>query len=306
MAKQLGLTDVSHAALIRAAREVVAGALAGDFPQDPVIGPDLSRAISTLGSVVKRHGGLIELGIAGALIASERFVVLTNVALPVTKGAAQLLDAKNSDQALAKIRLSADSEADGIVNVDLVVVDPEAKWAGAYEIKRGNGATEHGKRRQSIHKLRAARLVLESYLRQAGYGTMETCTSSVIDYYGAAGFTPEFTLLRDELDDHFGVPVVATVDAMTAALQEELKAALPQLFGAFLASLPVHDGDDGKVAGKGAGSPIRMTAELTERAAMDPAVLKTLTAPPTGPGRGTNRRRPVHGVASAEFGRAAH
>lgn len=82
MAKHLGLTDVSHTALIRAAREVVAGALAGDFPQDPVIGPDLSRAISTLGSVVKRHGGLIELGIAGALIASERFVVLTNVCAP--------------------------------------------------------------------------------------------------------------------------------------------------------------------------------------------------------------------------------
>ena len=40
--------------------------------------------------MVKRHGGLIELGIAGDLITSERFVVLTNVALPVTKGAAQL------------------------------------------------------------------------------------------------------------------------------------------------------------------------------------------------------------------------
>jgi len=302
MAKHLGLTDVSRTALVRAAREVVAGALAGDFPQDPVIGPDLSRAISTLGSVVKRHGGLIELGIAGALITSDRFVVLTNVALPVTKGAAQLLDAKNSDQALAKIRLSADSEAEGIVNVDLVVVDPEAKWAGAYEIKRGNGATEHGKRRQSIHKLRAARLVLASYVHQAGYGMMETVTSGVIDYYGASGFTPEFTLSRDQLDDHFGVPVVATVEAMTAALQEELKTALPRLFGPFLASLPGHDGGEGKAAGK----PIRVPAEVTERPAMDPAVLKSLTAPPTGPGRGTNRHKPVHSVASAEFEQAAH
>lgn len=302
MAKHLGLTDVSHTALVRAAREVVAGALAGDFPQDPVIGPDLSRAISTLGSVVKRHGGLIELGIAGALITSDRFVVLSNVALPVTKGAAQLLDAKNSDQALAKIRLSADSEAEGIVNVDLVVVDPETKWAGAYEIKRGNGATEHGKRRQSIHKLRAARLVLASYVHQAGYGMMETVTSGVIDYYGASGFTPDFTLSRDQLDDHFGVPVVATVEAMTAALQEELKAALPRLFGPFLASLPAHDGDEGKAAGK----PIRVTAEVIKQPAMDLAVLKTLTAPPTGPSRGTNRHKPVHSATSAELEQAPH
>ncbi|MCK9909312.1 hypothetical protein MXD81_09235, partial [Microbacteriaceae bacterium K1510] len=147
MAKHVELSDVSKPALIRAARNAVANALAGDFPVDPVIGPELSRAISCVSSVVKRHGGLIEMGIAGALKASDRFIVLTNVPLPVTKAAAQLLDARNSDEDLSKIRLSADSEAEGIVNVDLVVVDPEMGWAGAYEIKRGNGVTEHGKRR---------------------------------------------------------------------------------------------------------------------------------------------------------------
>ena len=138
MAKHVDLNDVSKPALIRAAHNAVAGALAGDFPVDPIIGPELSRAISCIGSVVKRHGALIELGIAGALKANDRFIVLTNVPLPLTKGAAQLLDARNSDEDLANIRLSADSEAEGIVNVDMVVVDPEAGWAGAYEIKRGN------------------------------------------------------------------------------------------------------------------------------------------------------------------------
>ena len=282
MAKHLGLNDVSHAALIRAARDAMAGALAGEFPEDPVIGPELSRAVSTLGSVVKRHGGLIELGIAGALIASDRFVVLTNVTLPVTKGAAQLLDAKNSDQALAKIKLSADSEAEGIVNVDLVVVDPDAKWAGAYEIKRGNGATEHGKRRPIMRKLAAARLVLASYVRQAGYGTMENVTSGVVDYYGASGFAPELTLSRDQLDAHFGVPVVATVEAMTAALHEALQAALPGLFGPFLASMPEADtGEAAPIGNRGAPD--------VGRATIDPAVLKALTAPPAGPGRRTVR-----------------
>ena len=122
--------DVSEAALTRAAREAVAGALAGDFPIDPLIGKDLSRALSCIGSVVKRHGTLIELGIAGALVASDRFIVLPNVAIPLTKAALQLLDAKNTDVTLSKIKLSADSEADGIVNLDMVVVDPEARWAG--------------------------------------------------------------------------------------------------------------------------------------------------------------------------------
>jgi hypothetical protein len=301
MAKQLALTDVSHRALMGAARNAMAGALAGDFPEDPVIGPDLSRAMSTLGSVVKRHGGLIELGIAGALVASDRYLVLTNVTLPVTKAAAQLLDAKNSEQALAKIKLSADSEAEGIVNVDLVVVDPDARWAGAYEIKRGNGATEHGKRRPIMRKLSAARLVLASYVRQAGYGTMEMVTSGVIDYYGASGFAPDFTLSRDQLDAHFGVPVVATVEAMTAALHEALQDALPCLFGPFLAGMTAPDtGDAGAI-----GDHTR-TTDVVDHSAMEPSILKTLTSPPKGPGYRLAQRSRVRSPAPGEARRPAH
>ena len=55
-------------------------------------------------------------------------MVLTNVTLPVTKAAAQLLDAKNSGQALTKIKLSADSEAEGIVNLDLAAGPATAPW----------------------------------------------------------------------------------------------------------------------------------------------------------------------------------
>jgi hypothetical protein len=289
MAKHVELNDVSKPALIRAAHNAVAGALAGDFPVDPVIGPELSRAISCIGSVVKRHGGLIELGIAGALKASDRFIVLTNVSLPLTKGAAQLLDARNSDEDLAKIRLSADSEAEGIVNLDLVVVDPEAGWAGTYEIKRGNGVTESGKRRPTVRKLRAARLVLASYVGQHGYGPVESVTSAVIDYFGGSGFEAEFTLTRDRLDGHFGVPVVAMVDAMTATVREALQAELPRLFR------PVLDGM--MPADAGITAPTEIDAATgAHHAPMDPALLRTLTAPPTGPGErcatGSRMRNP--------------
>jgi hypothetical protein len=301
MAKHLGWTDVSHPALMRAARDAMAGALAGEFPEDPVIGPDLSRALSVLGSTVKRHGGLIELGIAGALIASDRYVVLTNVTLPVTKAAAQLLDAKNSEQALAKIKLSADSEAEGIVNVDLVVVDPDAKCAGAYEIKRGNGATEHGKRRPIMRKLAAAQLVLASYVRQAGYGTMETVTSGVIDYYGASGFNPDLTLSRDQLDEHFGVPVVATVEAMTSALQKELQAALPRLFGPFAATLAEPDAGGEVIASSGGVGAIKPASRSSNH-----AVLKTLRTPSSGTARNPTGRVRMPNMAGGKMPRSAH
>jgi hypothetical protein len=61
MAKHLGLlTDVSHAALVRATRETVAIAILGEFPLDPVIGPGLSHVVSVIGSVITSHGGPVE------------------------------------------------------------------------------------------------------------------------------------------------------------------------------------------------------------------------------------------------------
>ena len=270
--------DVSKAALIRAAREAVAGALAGDFPIDPVIGKDLSRALSCIGSVVKRHGALIEMGIAGALTNSDRFIVLPKVSLPLTKAALQLLDGKNSDESLAKIRLSADSEADGMVNLDLCVVDPEAHWAGVYEIKRGNGATEHGKRRPIMRKLRAVRPVLASYVHQLGYGPIETVTSAVIDYFGSSGFDSHFTITRDMLDEYFGVPVVATVDAMTAAVRDALEAELPALFE------PVFDHMTMPNAGMQT-LPNPGTTTVGKFVPANVTVLRGMTAAPVGPGK---------------------
>ena len=275
MAKQLELTGVSRPALIRAAQAAVAGALAGEFPEDPIIGRDVSRAISCISSVVKRHGPLLETGIADALKASDRFIVLTNVSLPLTKGAKQLLAARNPDESLARIKLAANSEADGIVKVDLVVVDPDTGWAGVYEVKRGNGATEHRKRRPTIQNLRASRLVAASYLEQLGYGPIDRTTSAVIDYYGASGFDPNFTLTREDLDEHFGVPVVATVDALTDALREALHAELPRLFE------PVFDRLTGPEPCQPATPKVgRRRSDVTGADALD-----ALSAPPMGPSR---------------------
>lgn len=284
MKKCIHPSEVSQPALLRAARQAVASAITGEFPIDPLVEPELSRAISCIGSVVKRHGKLIEMGIAGALAMNDRFIVLTNENIPLTKGAKQLLEAKNSNRSLAGIRLAADSEADGMVNVDLVVVDPDAGWAGAYEIKRGNGTTEAGKRRPLIQKLTAVRLVLASYARQLGQWPVETVTSAVIDYYGSSGFDPNYTLVRDQLDDHFGVPIVETVDAVTSAAREALEAELPALLDPVFESMtrPAIAAARLPVPGTSTGGFFGAAGVEVPRAGMDA---------PVGPG--SRRARPV-------------
>src|SRR4051794_29768166 len=99
---------VSAAAITRASRAVMDNAMAGDFPIDPIIGPDLSKSLSVINSVVKRHGLMLQKSLADALAATGRFEVLTEVALPITEAANALLASQNSDRDLAKIKLKAD------------------------------------------------------------------------------------------------------------------------------------------------------------------------------------------------------
>jgi len=229
MANEL-MGDVCAAALLtRAAQQVVASAIAGKFAADPLVLPTMSKLMSTVASVVKRHGTEIQHAVAAALENSRRFIVLSNVAIPITKEAMDLL-AESGDSDLAEVRLNVDSPSDRMMEVDLVVVDLTDNSAGAFEVKRGNGETELRKRRLIELDLRAVRLVLASYLSTCGYPGIKTVVTGIIDYYGRSKFADDLTITRMTIDQRFGVPVAATVDAMTEALRQALDCVLPDLF----------------------------------------------------------------------------
>jgi len=271
---------ISHAAIARASRAVIANAMAGDFPVDPVIGSDLSKSFSIINSVVKRHGLLIQRTLGDALAASGRFDILTEVRLPITEAAHDLLTSDNSDRDLRKIKLKADSNTLRMVAIDLVVVDTQSGWAGAYDVKRGNGTTESRKRGPIELDLRATRLILASFLAKCGYDGIRSVTSAVIDYYGASGFSKEMRLTGGELDEHFGVPVVDTVEAMTAELQRALHAEMRNLLTPALTNLP-HATD--QALGADTSAP-HLVAENSEAKLPESAIGRVLNARPTGPG----------------------
>ncbi len=272
---------VSPTAIARASRAVIANAMAGDFPVDPVIGAELSKTFSIINSVVKRHGLLIQKTLGDALAASGRFEILTDVPLPITEAANDLLTSKNCERDLAKIKLKADSKTVRMVTVDLIVVDTENGWAGVYDVKRGNGATESAKRRPIEFGLRAGRLVLASFLSKYGYEDIRSVTSAVIDYYGASGFSKELKLTREELDEHFGVPVLDTIDAMTAELQRALHLEMRTMLGPALSRLPRSADRLRRAADVNAAPPVREHADEQPR---EDSVGRLLNARPTGPG----------------------
>ena len=239
------IPSVSDITLARNAQTVVSNAISGAFNEDPIIGSGLSRAISVVNSVVKRHGLLLQKTAADGLAASGRFDVFVDVAIPIVDAAHELLLAGNSAEALDGINIRADAAADRIVNIDLVVVDPEVGWGGAYDVKRGNGPVDGRSRRPIEHDLKAVRMVLPSYLAKRGYPNISRTTAGIIDYYGATGFNKILKIGRDDLDVHFDVPIRATLDKVTLCLRDALHAELPHLFATVLEFHPSRRRQEG-------------------------------------------------------------
>ncbi|MCJ2113599.1 hypothetical protein MKK64_20745 [Methylobacterium sp. E-025] len=238
--------------LMKAATDAVAAAVNTKFPLDEVLGAELSRLISISSSVVKRHGILLEKAFVEALQASGRFEVLHNPVIPITAAADGLLGS-NTAESLARLNLRYDQPAVRSVNHDLIVIDIAAGWAGAYSVKRGGGDMGPRLRKPLERDVASVRLLLRAYLRDQGYSTIDVTTSACIDWFGAAGLPPHLTVQGPDVDAHFGVPVIPTVERMTRHLREELHRAIPDLLLPLIRkfetsppvrTVPAHDAAD--------------------------------------------------------------
>lgn len=223
-------------AISRAVKQVVASALDATCSIDPILGAEFSRAFSFVNLMVQRHGILIQRVISDVLASSGRFEVLTESPLPITAAALDLLTPENSEKALNTVEPGADSRVEKSMMVDVVVIHVAKRWAGVYDVKRGNGETTWKTRKSIEIDLRAARLVLQSHLRKLGYD-IDHVNSGVIDYYGSSGFPRNIKINGDELDRHFGIPIAAKIDSMTSAIHDEMHAGLLPILEPFIREL---------------------------------------------------------------------
>jgi hypothetical protein len=213
--------------LLAAAEAAVDGALGAVFALDPLLGPDLSQLASVLASVVKRHGHLLESAIAEALEHSGRYLVYRSVAMPITEATQELLRASTPEQLRGK-SVAMSGEVAQTVFLDMVVIDLETRRAILAEVKRGGGRSEARKRHQVEWVLRAAGLQGRAFLASLGI-QVANARSVLIDVYGRSGFAADLTVTGTDLDDLFGVPVGAALEAVTTVLATRLRLAVPAL-----------------------------------------------------------------------------
>ncbi len=236
------LTAIVPKALQEEADKTIDAALAGRHPFDPLLGHDVSVAVSTLNSAVKRSGTIIEKALARSL-EQQGFVVLTQVSMQLTAAARDLV-ANNAPATLRGVAITDQAPNEGpTVIFDQLVWCPRTRTAWLLEIKRGNGPTEGRKIKPISATLRAGALQVKTYLANMGL-QVKRVEPRVLDYYGNSGFPDDIRITGDQLDHVFRAPVRPLIEQVLDGLRKRLFTAVPALLVRAMAAAyqPSHSG----------------------------------------------------------------
>jgi hypothetical protein len=193
------------------------------FIEDPVADVCHSRIIS---SAYKRHGGILETALRESLRDSNRHRVWQEDLFRVSRAA----DALVSSQRDVECRQSALPYGESVrtIQLDMIAFDDADQTLRAYEVKRGNGQFDAGKIRSIKRDLLCVQVLLKSYGDVAKV-TPVAAESRIIFYYGIRSIPCPWSLVRQELDEHFGYPVTPKIelanDYFRAKLHELFEAA---------------------------------------------------------------------------------
>ena len=195
---------------------------AKQFKPDPIGGEHFSKIVSLMGSAYKRHGYIIEKAILESLKQNINFIAWETNEFHVSKVADHLVDEAISDPSKIKGATVPYSEpAERKLQIDVLVYKKSDKSLCCYEIKRGNGLHDAGKRRSILRDAMCAEVLLKSYGEKNNL-EVSTTASHVIFYYGACSLPKPYSLTAEELNDHFGYDIHKDVEAVNRYFKERL------------------------------------------------------------------------------------
>jgi hypothetical protein len=103
------------------------------------------------------------------------------------------------------------SQGDRTLQLDAIVFNKNTGILSAYEVKRGFGPHDTGKRGAMLRNALCVQVLLKYYAQQRGYQPNKAF-SHVIFFYGKCSIPKPFAITGAELDQHFSWPVYESVD----------------------------------------------------------------------------------------------
>lgn len=192
------------------------------FRVDPLAGEKYSKIVSVLSSAYKRHGFILERALLEAVKRNPDLEVWEDAQFKVSNAADHMVDSilENQDDAFSTEMPYGSCHR--TLQVDLIAYNSVTKHVSSYEVKRGNGLHDAGKKRSILRDLLCQQVLLRSYAKSKGFDA-QTARVHIVFYYGQCSIKKPFSLTQEELDDHFGWPVVEAVEAVNTAFRVRLE-----------------------------------------------------------------------------------
>ena len=180
------------------------------FREDPIAGRKYSRATSIISSAYKRHGQILERALLERLKDCARLQVWREDDFKLSHESLTELRIHGWIEKCLQIQLQY-GERERAIPVDMLVFDIETGVLTSYNVKRGNGAYDAGKRRIILEDLLRTHMLLFDYGRKTGRSPA-AAHAHIIFYYGVRSIPEPLSIIGDQLDAHFGFPVVEAVE----------------------------------------------------------------------------------------------
>lgn len=192
------------------------------FREDPIGGRKYSRATSIISSAYKRHGTLLVEAIVAHLNECPRLQVWREAEFKLSTESMQVFREIENIEKLLKVELTY-GECDRKIPLDMVVYDKEKRTLRSYNIKRGNGSYDSGKRRTIMRDLVRTNMLLKGYGQSLGFD-IQSASALIIFYYGLKSIPEPFSISGKELDDHFEFKTFEAVETVNEYFRERLYA----------------------------------------------------------------------------------
>jgi len=196
------------------------------FRDDPIGGRKYSRATSIISSAYKRHGQILDMTLLETLKECAHFRVWRDDEFKLSQESLNALHVHQRIEKCTRIRLEY-GDRERTIPVDIIVHDQEKRTLRSYNVKRGNGSYDGGKRRIILGDLLRTHMVLLDYGRKMGIEA-NVAEARIIFYYGLLSIPKPLALAGDELDVHFGFPVHETIETVNDYFRRQLHALIEE------------------------------------------------------------------------------
>jgi hypothetical protein len=191
------------------------------FRVDPLAGEKYSKIVSVMSSAYKRHGFILERALLEATKQNTDLVVWEDPLFQVSNPADHMVDSILKTPEHAFDTEMPYGEGHRTLQVDLITYNKKTRHITSYEIKRGNGLHDAGKKRSILRDLLCQQVLLKSYAKAKGFDA-KTAHVHIVFYYGQCSIKKPFSLINSELDAHFGCPVGVAVEGVNLMFKKSL------------------------------------------------------------------------------------